>query len=145
MDDVDSVQAQIARNMLHSGDWVTGRLDGVAYLEKAPGPYWTMAASFDVFGVHDWAARIPLRFPRCCCVGSWRDGQHGHFPRAGLYAGLVLATCVGLFLFTRIQIPDITLTLAIRSHLGLLRAWMRRKRGRASGRILAASLGCGCC
>src|SRR5690348_5709151 len=28
MDDVDAVQAQIARNMLQSGDWVTARLDG---------------------------------------------------------------------------------------------------------------------
>jgi len=32
MDDVDAVQAQIARNMLVSGDYVTARLDGVAYL-----------------------------------------------------------------------------------------------------------------
>ena len=34
MDDVDGVQAQIARNMLESGDWVSARLDGVLYLEK---------------------------------------------------------------------------------------------------------------
>ena len=34
MDDVDAVQAQIARNMLASGDWVTARIDGVPYLEK---------------------------------------------------------------------------------------------------------------
>src|SRR4051794_37880578 len=60
MDDVDSVQATIARNMLQSGDWVTARLDGVAYLEKSPLIYWTMAASYAVFGVHDWAARLPL-------------------------------------------------------------------------------------
>src|SRR5215471_606017 len=43
MDDVDAVQAQIARNMLDSGDWVTARLDGVAYLEKPPLIYWMMA------------------------------------------------------------------------------------------------------
>ena len=43
MDDVDAVQAQIARNMLDSGDWVTARLDGVAYLEKAPLIYWAIA------------------------------------------------------------------------------------------------------
>src|SRR3981081_786587 len=43
MDDVDSVQAQIARNMLQSGDWVTARLDRVAYLEKSPLIYWIMA------------------------------------------------------------------------------------------------------
>ena len=46
MDDVDAVQAQIARNMLTSGDWVTARLDGVAYLEKAPLIYWTIAVSY---------------------------------------------------------------------------------------------------
>ena len=60
MDDVDAVQAQIARNMLQSGDWVTARLDGVAYLEKPPLIYWMMAVSYRIFGVHDWAARIPL-------------------------------------------------------------------------------------
>src|SRR5690349_4503585 len=56
MDDVDAVQAQIARNMLESGDWVTARLNGVAYLEKSPLVYWMMATSFAVFGVFDWAA-----------------------------------------------------------------------------------------
>src|SRR5437868_12313915 len=60
MDDVDAVQAQIARNMLDSGDWVTARLDGIAYLEKSPLKYWMMAASMAVFGVHDWAARLPV-------------------------------------------------------------------------------------
>src|ERR1017187_15455 len=44
-DDVDAVQAQIARNMLTSGDWVTARLDGVIYLEKAPLIYWLIAIS----------------------------------------------------------------------------------------------------
>ena len=63
MDDVDAVQAQIARNMLQSGDWVTARLDGVAYLEKSPLIYWIMAVSFRVFGVYDWAARLPPPSP----------------------------------------------------------------------------------
>src|SRR6516162_1678111 len=43
MDDVDAVQAQIARNMITSGDWVTPRLDGVVYLEKPPLIYWLIA------------------------------------------------------------------------------------------------------
>src|SRR5277367_4040993 len=60
MDDVDAVQAQIARNMLQSGDWVTARLDGVAYLEKSPLIYWIMALSYRIFGATDWAARIPM-------------------------------------------------------------------------------------
>jgi 4-amino-4-deoxy-L-arabinose transferase-like glycosyltransferase len=111
MDDVDSVQAQIARNMLVSGDWVTARLDGVPYLEKPALIYWTIALSYKIFGVHDWAARIPIALSALalCWVtaafGVWAFGK-----RAGLYAGLCISTCVGLFLFTRVLIPDVTLT-----------------------------------
>src|SRR5215470_6273099 len=60
MDDVDAVQAQIAANMVHSGDWVTARLNGVAYLEKSPLGYWLTATSYSLFGINDWAARLPL-------------------------------------------------------------------------------------
>src|SRR3982074_1352689 len=49
MDDVDAVQAQIARNMLASGDWVTARLNGVPYLEKSPLIYWMMPQSVRIF------------------------------------------------------------------------------------------------
>jgi 4-amino-4-deoxy-L-arabinose transferase-like glycosyltransferase len=114
MDDADAVQAQIARNMLSSGDWVTARLDGVVYLEKAPLVYWLIAASYVVFGVHDWAARIPIALSAIalCWVtaafGIWAFGR-----RAGLYAGLCMATCIGLFLFTRILIPDVMITLTV--------------------------------
>src|ERR1700691_2194203 len=59
MDDSDAVIAQIARNMLTSGDWVTARMDGLAFLEKPPLMFWDVAVSYKVFGVHDWAARIP--------------------------------------------------------------------------------------
>jgi 4-amino-4-deoxy-L-arabinose transferase-like glycosyltransferase len=108
MDDVDAVQAQIARNMLTSGDWVTARLDGVPYMEKAPLIYWAMAISYKIFGVHDWSARIPVVLSSIglawltAAFGMWAFGR-----LAGFYAGLCISTCVGLFLFTRIQIPDV--------------------------------------
>lgn len=114
MDDVDAVQAQIARNMLDSGDWVTARLNGIAYLEKAPLKYWMIAVSYMIFGVSDWAARIAIVLS--CIALCWvtaRMGAWAFSPRAGLYAGLVLATSVGLWLFTRILIPDVVLTLTI--------------------------------
>jgi 4-amino-4-deoxy-L-arabinose transferase-like glycosyltransferase len=113
-DDVDAVQAQIARNMLQSGDWVTAHLDGVPYLEKAPLVYWAIALSYKIFGAHDWAARIPIAFSAIAlcwltaAMGIWAFGK-----RAGFYAGLIMATCVGLFLFTRILIPDVMLTLTV--------------------------------
>jgi 4-amino-4-deoxy-L-arabinose transferase-like glycosyltransferase len=124
MDDVDAVQAQIARNMLDSGDWVTARLDGVAYLEKAPLHYWLMAIFFRVCGVHDWAARIPLALAAVLlCLLTARFARWAMDREAGWYAGMCLATCVGLFLFTRILIPDASLTLAITAALfSILRA-----------------------
>jgi hypothetical protein len=124
MDDVDAVQAQIARNMLASGDWVTARIDGLAYLEKPPLVYWAMAGSDRIFGVHDWSARLPMAL---CAVGlclltaafgAWAFGK-----RAGLWAGLCMSTCVGPFLFTRILIPDVMLTLTMALAMwGFLRA-----------------------
>src|SRR5690242_9285560 len=101
MDDVDAVQAQISRNMLQSGDWVTPRLDGVAYLEKSPMGYWLTATSYRIFGVADWVARLPLAFAviiLCYVTFGFASWAFGH--DAGLCSGLVLSTCVGLFLFT---------------------------------------------
>ena len=146
MDDVDAVQAQIARNMLASGDWVTARLDGVVYLEKAPLVYWLIAGSYAVFGVHDWAARIPLALSAIalCWVtaafGIWALGR-----KAGLYAGLCMATCVGLFLFTRILIPDVMITLTVALAMwAFLRALDEEERHpRLWAALLAFNLGLG--
>src|SRR5207248_6381349 len=111
MDDDDAVQAQIARNMHDSVYWVTARLDGVAYLEKSPLKYWMMATSFAIFGARGWAARLPLALAVIAlCWLTTRFGAWAFGRRAGFYAGLTLATSVGLFLFTRIQIPDAILT-----------------------------------
>jgi 4-amino-4-deoxy-L-arabinose transferase-like glycosyltransferase len=114
MDDVDAAVAQIARNMITSGDWVTPRADGVSFLEKPALFYWPMAVAFKIFGIHDWAARIPFALSAIglacltCAFGIWAFGR-----RAGLCAGLCIGTCTGLFLFTRIVIPDVTLTLTV--------------------------------
>ena len=146
MDDVDAVQAQIARNMLVSGDWVTAHLDGVKYLEKSPLKYWMIAVSFQIFGVHDWAARFPVAlFTVLLCWLTARIGRWAFSAKAGLYAGLVLATCVGLFLFTRILIPDViltfTITLAMWSFLRALDAEEAHPRRWAW--LMAASIGTG--
>jgi 4-amino-4-deoxy-L-arabinose transferase-like glycosyltransferase len=114
MDDTDAVEAQIARTMLSSGDWVTARLDGVKYLEKSPLSWWLTATGYKLFGVHDWSSRIPFALTAIglalltAAFGKWAFGK-----RAGFCAGLVMASCVGIWLFTRILIPDIMLTFVI--------------------------------
>ena len=81
MDDVDAVMAQISRNMLTSGDWVTARLDGVVFLEKPPMYFWPMVISYKIFGVHDWSARIPFALSAVgvalltAAFGTWAFGR----------------------------------------------------------------------
>jgi 4-amino-4-deoxy-L-arabinose transferase-like glycosyltransferase len=146
MDDVDAVQAQIARNMLSSGDWVIARLDGVPYVEKSPLVYWFIALSYRVFGIHDWAARIPIALAAVLLAWlTYRYGDWAFGRREGFYAGLVLATCVGLFLFTRILIPDVMLTLTIcLAYFSFQRATDADElRSRLWAALLAASLATG--
>ncbi len=146
MDDTDAAIAQAARTMLSKGDWVTPRLDGVAFLEKPALYFWPMAVSYSLFGVHDWAARIPVALSAIglawltAAFGIWAFGR-----QAGLYAGLCIATCIGLFLFTRIQIPDVMLTLAIALALwAFLRALDEEEsHPHFWAFVLAASLGTG--
>ena len=146
MDDVDAVQAQIARNMLHSGDWVTARLDGIPYLEKAPLIYWLIAIFYRAFGVLDWVARLPLALSAVglawitAAFGTWAFGRKG-----GLWAGLAISTCAGLFLFTRILIPDVMLTATVALAMwAFLRALDEDEpRPRFWAFVLAASLGAG--
>jgi 4-amino-4-deoxy-L-arabinose transferase-like glycosyltransferase len=145
-DDVDAVQAQIAKTMLLSGDWVTARLDGVLYLEKAPLIYWLIAISYKIFGVTDWVARLPVALSAIAlglltaAFGMWAFGK-----RAGFYAGLCVSTCVGLFLFTRVQIPDVMLTFTIELAMwAFLRSLdEEEKHPRLWAAALAASLGVG--
>ena len=114
LDDSDAVLAQIGRNMLTSGDWVTAHLDGVPYLEKAPLGFWLEAISYRVFGAHDWAARLWVVLAVLgLCLATTRFARWSFGEPAGLYAGLAIATCAGLWLFTRIVIPDAALTLAV--------------------------------
>ncbi|MEJ5368324.1 MAG: glycosyltransferase family 39 protein [Bryobacteraceae bacterium] len=146
MDDVDAVQAQIARNMLESGDWVTARLDGVPYLEKAPLKYWMIACSYALFGVHDWAARLPIVLSVLALValvywmGCWAFSES-----AGFHAALIVGTSIGTFLFTRILIPDITLTCAVALAIfSMLRALDEAEpRPRLWAACLAISIGAG--
>jgi 4-amino-4-deoxy-L-arabinose transferase-like glycosyltransferase len=146
MDDVDASQALIARNMLQSGDWVTARLDGVAFLDKAPLKYWITAIFYSMFGIHDWVARIPSALAAIIlCWVTFRFGRWAFSAKVGFYAGLFLSTCIGLFLFTRIVIPDVILTLSVTVSLwAFLRVLDAEERHpRLWAYVMAASLAAG--
>ena len=119
LDDADSVHAEVAREMLLRHDWVTLYANGIRYLEKAPLLYWSMAASFKLVGVSAAAARIPLALTVLALAFAIETFARRAFrsARSGLYATLILLSSAGIFLFTRILLPDamvcLWLTLAV--------------------------------
>ncbi len=119
LDDVDSIYIQIAREMLRRHDYVTPYIDGIRFFDKPPLMYWMAAASMRLFGIHDWAARLPLAlavFALLLAVYAlgirlFRATSPAAPDRAGFYAALALATAIGPYLYTRFYIPDILLAL----------------------------------
>ena len=118
LDDADSTHAEAAREMFVSGDYVTLHVNGVRYLEKAPLPYWLVAFSYRIFGVNEFAARLPMTLSVLLLgVLAVVWGRRAFGERAGIYAGLFVYTSAGVFLFTRILIPDVLLSLLIAAAL----------------------------
>ncbi|MEO6817163.1 MAG: glycosyltransferase family 39 protein, partial [Edaphobacter sp.] len=112
LDDADATHANAARHIALTGDFVTLHVNGIRYLEKAPLPYWLDAASFRIFGFNTFAAHFPeaIGVLLLALLGFyWGSRAFGN--RTGFYSGLAILTSIGVFLFTRIYIPEVLLTL----------------------------------
>ena len=108
LDDVDTVHAEAAREMLLRNDWVTLYTNGLRYLEKAPLMYWSLAASYKLFGISDWSTRLPLMLGFLALVlATYWLGSYAFGERDGFYSGLALVTSIGPYIFTRFLIPDV--------------------------------------
>ena len=118
LDDADSTHAEAAREMVVSGDYVTLHVNGVRYLEKAPLPYWLVAFSYKVLGVNEFSTRLPMVMSVMLLgVLGFCWGRRAFGDRTGTYAGLFVYTWAGVFLFTRILIPEVLLSLLIAAAL----------------------------
>ena len=112
LDDVDTVHAEAAREMIERHDWVTLYTNGFRYLEKAPLMYWSLAASYKIFGVGTWSTRLPLMLAVLALVlATYRLGRHVYGNAGGLYAGAALLTSIGLYIYTRFLIPEVLVAL----------------------------------
>src|SRR5580704_11281370 len=108
LDDVDTIHAEAAREMLLRHDWFTLYTNGLRYLEKAPLMYWGLAASYEIFGISDWSTRLPLMLGVLALVlSTYGLGRYAFGERGGFYSGLALVTSVGPYIFTRFLIPDV--------------------------------------
>jgi 4-amino-4-deoxy-L-arabinose transferase-like glycosyltransferase len=110
--------AEIPREMVVSGDWVTPRLNGIKYFEKPPLQYWATAAAFETFGVHEWSARLwtALSGALGVLLAVWL-GRRVYGRTAGLLAGLILAGSGYYFLLAHMLTLDMSLSFALQLSL----------------------------
>ncbi|GAB4242947.1 MAG: glycosyltransferase family 39 protein [Deltaproteobacteria bacterium] len=106
--------AEIPREMLARGDFVTPHLNGVVYLEKPPLFYWGNAISFRLLGESEFSARF---FTATVSIAgvllTWWMGTVLAGPRSGLFSAMVLSTSLYHYIIGRINTLDMTLAVAM--------------------------------
>jgi len=131
LDPDEGLYASIAQEMLQRDDWVIPHINGLPYLEKPPLYFWLTAVTFWLVGPTEWAVRLWSALATLGAVLlTWRIGRLLYGARAGLLAGIALATFVGNALYVRKASTDqlfiFCLTLAM---YGFLRDVERPDRG----------------
>ncbi len=120
--------AQVAREMMERGDWVTPTLGGHPWLEKPPLYYWEAGLVYRVIGVSDVAARIPSAVDATLLViagylffRKFRGGM-------AVDAALITASCAGMVGYARAASTDMPLASAF--CMGMLAWWAWRDSGK---------------
>lgn len=126
LDDGDALYAQVAAQMLARGDWITPYVDGIRFLDKPPLMYWLMAASYRVFGVNEWAARLPTMFGVAGTAWLlWSIARRAVGIRSGLFAAILFILSAGTLFFTLETFPDIFLVFFLTLSVHCLLDWHR--------------------
>ncbi len=106
--------AEIPREMVVSGDWVTPRLNGLKYFEKPPLQYWATAVAYEVFGEHPWTSRLWDALTGFLGVLlAWFAGSRLFGRDAGRYAALLLGSSMLYVLMAHINTLDMGVTFFI--------------------------------
>ncbi len=114
--------AQTVREMMTSGRWLVPTLNGAPYLDKPPAFFWMVAASFQLFGMHEWAARLPAALAALATLAATVRFAWGRLgPAAAIGAGIILATAGQFVVLGRSVRMDMVLTMLLT--LALFRAY----------------------
>jgi 4-amino-4-deoxy-L-arabinose transferase-like glycosyltransferase len=115
--------AQIAREMLARHDWITPTLDGRPWLEKPALYYWQAMLAYHIFGVSDWAARLPSAIDAMLMVLAVYFFLRRFRPGFALDGALMTASLAGVIGFARAASMDMPLSAAFAIALLAWFAW----------------------
>ena len=105
---------EIPREMLATGDWITPRLNGVKYFEKPPLLYWIEAFFQYVFGLKEWAMRLPIvLFGLTGILSTYAFGQRVFNRQVALISAFILGSSCIYFVMSRLIILDMTVSLFV--------------------------------
>lgn len=117
--------AEIPRQMLDRGDWLTPMLHGQSYFDKPPLLYWLVMSAYSVFGVHDWAARlVPGLAGFLTVLVAYLWGRRVAGERAGLLGALVLCLSGRYLYLGRMLTFDTLLCLFVTASLASAHAYL---------------------
>jgi len=128
LDDPNEAEyAEVAREMVESGDWMTPRLNYALFLNKPPLTYWLIGLSTCAFGVNEFAARVPSACAALIVlVLLVKLGTQLYDVETGVLAGFVLLATGGFFVETHEVRPDLWLTVGVIGSLVALSRPLRR-------------------
>ena len=103
--------AEIPREMVVSGDWVTPRLNDLKYFEKPPLQYWATATAYTLFGEHHWTSRLWTALTGFAGILLvWFAGMRLFGREAANYAAILLGSSTLYVLMAHINTLDMGVT-----------------------------------
>jgi 4-amino-4-deoxy-L-arabinose transferase-like glycosyltransferase len=124
--------AEVPREMVASGDWVTPRLDGVPYFEKPPLMYWAVAACERYLGPGEWSLRVaPALFSLAGLLMVYGAARKLYGRDAGLWSAIVLGTSLLYFAFAHLLGLDVAVSVLVSATLFCFILAVREEPGRA--------------
>lgn len=136
--------AEISREMAVSGDWLTPTLHHVKYFDKPPLLYWLVAASFNVVGVSEGAARaVPAGAGVLTVLITFTLGRSMFGARPAVLGALLLATTPLFFLFSQALTIDMLLTATMTATMAALWAFRRSSHPQRWALVVAATAALG--